>query len=153
MLILADHLICLQFSFICALLIFMLDYGLGKPGDENFNKQALLFRWSFFLAKKRLKKNGAWKSLYAQHSQNLTFSISTEERLIYTNNFKMIVFQNAQPFFTYEMILGMCPVCTHLWVTLSIFLSVDIFYFSVNIFIFMHYLSFSHLLIRLFKRI
>lgn len=148
-----QHFFYLQLAIFCALLIFAIDYGLGKPGDDQYNPQALLFNWCFFLAKKRLIKTGEWWHMNNQLQGQLQAALSKKERLDIFRQFKMIVFQNAKDYFKYEKILGMCPICTHWWISFIIFLIVNFCYFQVNIFTFMLYKLFSHLLIRLFKRI
>lgn len=138
-------------SLLCALFVYMLDYGLGKPADEKFSIKELLFGWSFYLAKRRLKKLNALRELTLQYMQMLQ-DANGEQRTLAHNNFRQIVFQKGREFFTYEMILGMCPICTGFWVTFFIFLPVNIFYYQVNIFIFTLYFLLSHLFIRILKK-
>ena len=127
----------LSLSILCALLVYILDYGLGKPADEKFSTKELLFFWSLFLATRRLKQLNAWFALKKQHEQMImTATSDAASRVTIDNNFKIIVFQKGREYFTYEMMLGMCPICTGFWITLCILLSVNFFYYPVNVFFF-----------------
>jgi hypothetical protein len=139
-------------STISAMLIYVLDYGLGKPGDEKPNYKSLLFFWSFFLAKRRLIKMEGWPNLKQQLDEQLSMASTPMQKATVINSFKEIVFITARPFFTYEMILGMCPICTHFWVSLIFLGTVNIFCFKVNIITFGFHLLLSHLVLRIIKK-
>jgi hypothetical protein len=137
-------------SLICAFFIYMLDYGLGKPGDERPVYGNLLFAWSFLLAKKAL---GSDYNIFAlQYADQLQNASNALERKEIKRNFQDLVFRQGRTLFTWQKIVGMCPICTHFWFTIIIFLSVNIFYFHVNIIIFTLYFLTSHVLIRLLKK-
>ncbi|MEO7049877.1 MAG: hypothetical protein ABI091_31525, partial [Ferruginibacter sp.] len=135
-------------SLIAALFIFMLDYGLGKPGDERPNYYSLLFKWSFYLAKRRLKKEGAWDNLWSQYVNQVYASKTQLQKFNVMISFREIVFTTARPLFTWENVLGMCPICTHFWFSFFLFTLVNIICQKENIIIFGLYFLFSHLLIR-----
>jgi hypothetical protein len=144
--------IYLSISLIAALFIYLLDYGFGKPGDEKPNYQSLLFFWSFYLAKKRLKKMQGWNTFQQQLDEQLATADTLMQKARVIASFKEIVFLTARPFFTYEMILGMCPICTHFWVSLLFFSTVNIFCFKVNIITFGLSFLLSHLFLRIAKK-
>ena len=138
-----------ELSIICALFIYMLDYGLGKPGDEKPLYGSLLFTWSFYLAKRAL--GDEHKQIYSQYIQQLS-NASAFDRKIITLQYKELVFMKARQIFTWQKVLGMCPICTHFWFTFFLFFMVNIFYFQVNIITFSLYFLLSHFFIRLLKK-
>jgi hypothetical protein len=144
-----------ELSLICALLAFMLDYGLGQPGRENFNIKSLLFSWTYFLAKRRLNKLGLFNNYSAQLILNMDrlADNTPSEKSIIREEFKRIVVTEAKRHFVYEYAIGMCPICTHFWIALASFLIVNIFYLSVNIITFTLHLLLSHLFIRLLNKL
>lgn len=140
-------------AILSAMFVYMLDYGLGRPGDQQPNYSALLFGWSFFIAKKTLQNLSAWDNLQDQYIEQMKGAVSPKHELEIKKSFREIVFNTARPLFSWQNIAGMCPICTHFWITFFLFLLVNIFYQKENIFIFGLYFCFSHLLIRIFKRI
>ena len=140
----------LYLSLSCAFFIYMLDYGLGKPGDEKPLYGSLLFAWSFSLAKKALGKK-LYTNLYQQYRDQLTDDPLHNAQV--RASFKEIVFTQARELFTWQKIVGMCPICTHFWFTMIAFVvEENIFYFKVNIITFSFYFLLSHVIIRFLKR-
>lgn len=138
-----------EISIICALFIYMVDYGLGKPGDEKPMYNSLLFGWSFYLAKKVL--GNEHKEIYSQYIQQLSNASAFDKKII-TLQYKEIVFTKARQAFTWQKVLGMCPVCTHFWFSLFLMLSANIFCLKENIITFGLYFLLSHAILRLLKR-
>ena len=137
---------------VAALLAFILDYSFGQPGNEKWNDSELLSGWSFFLAKRRLKKDGAWQEKFTQLNSSLLDAKTPYQRKVIRKSFKQAVFAQARETFYWEKAIGMCPICFHFWLTLCAFLTVNIFYFGVNIFTFILYFLVSHLIIRILKK-
>ena len=135
-----------------ALLVYLLDYSFGQPGNEKWNSQELLSAWSLFLAKRRVKSDGAMSNLITQLQEQLSTAVSPYDKKIIRKNFNQMLFAKARETFYWEKALGMCPICFHFWITLFLFSTVNIFYFKVNIFTFILYLLISHLFIRLLKK-
>ena len=138
-------------SIICAFFIYMLDYGLGKPADEQPIYGNLLFSWSFFLAKKAMGVN--FPPIERQYKDQLNHSTSSFERVQIKRAYQDIVFKQGRQMFTWEKICGMCPICTHFWFTLIIFFLGNIFFFKVNIIIFTLYFLSSHVILRILKKL
>ena len=135
-----------------ALLVYLLDYSFGQPGNEKWNSQELLSGWSFLLAKRRLKRDGAWQGKHQQLLNQLKEAKTPyDEKMIY-KSFRQAVFAQARETFYWEKAAGMCPICFHFWITLITFIAVNIFYFEVNIFTFILYCLVSHLFIRILKK-
>ena len=143
----------LCFTMIMVLLVYMLDYGFGRPGDDTFNHHALLFGWTYILAKRRLKILGEWDDLARQQNAQMQHVTSIREEIEVNAEFRRAVVDRARHFYRWEMALGMCPICTTFWWTFFCFLMVNIFYCKVNIITFTLYFLLSHLLIRLIKKI
>lgn len=140
----------IELSIIAALFIYMLDYGLGKPGDEKPVYGSLLSAWAFYLAKKAL--GSLYISLNQQYRDQLSNAKNDLEKMQIKRSFREIVFMQGRQLFTWQKIAGMCPICTHFWFSLILFFLVNIFYFHVNIIIFTLYFLLSHFLIRLLKK-
>lgn len=134
----------IHLSLISALFIYMLDYGLGKPGDEKPLYTSLLFAWSFYLAKKAL--GAMYPPIYQQYKDQLTGNKLQDAQT--KASFKEIVFTQGRQLFTWQKIFGMCPICTHFWFTLFLFL----FCFQGSFLNFTLYFLVSHLIIRLLKK-
>lgn len=123
----------------------MIDYGLGQPGNEKPNYHALLFGWTLFISKRTLGHEH--KEIFDQY-QNQLKNKNKFERKIITFQYRELVFTKARQAFYWESILGMCPICTHFWFTLIIF----IFFFQGNMFNLAFYFLVSHLIIRILKK-
>jgi hypothetical protein len=130
----------------------MLDYGLGKPADEQPIYGNLLFAWSFFLAKKALGKKN-YRQFLTQYQSQMKGTINPFERVQINRAYQDIVFKQGRQLFTWQKIVGMCPICTHFWFTLFIFLLGNIFFFKVNIIIFTLYFLSSHVILRILKKL
>lgn len=138
-------------SLICAFFIYMLDYGLGKPADENPIYGNLLFAWSFFLARKALGKD--YRGIKVQYIQQMKHATTAFERKQIQRAFQDLIFKQGRQLFTWQKIFGMCPICTHFWFTLIIFSMENIFVFKVNIIIFTLYFLVSHVILRTLKKL
>lgn len=141
----------IELSIICAFFIYMLDYGLGKPADENPIYGNLLFAWSFFLARKALGKD--YTPLLQQYRDQIADTDSETQRAFIYRSFQDIVFKQGRQLFTWQKVFGMCPICTHFWFTLIIFSMENIFVFKVNIIIFTLYFLVSHVILRILKKL
>jgi hypothetical protein len=112
-----------------ALCVYFLDYCFGKPGDEIWNDKAILSKYPYLLAVRRLKLVGLWPKLAKQLAEQLRENKADRAHTARLRaEFKRIVFTTAKPFFFYEYAAGLCPVCFHFWAH-NIFAA---FYFLVN---------------------
>ena len=139
-------------SIFCALLVYMIDYGIGRPSDEKPGYGSFLFGYSFYLAKRRIVKAGLHKALYGQLLEQLSNAKNNLERARIKKSYKEFVFTQGREMFTWEKAIGMCPVCFHFWVTFFILLIGNIFFYKVNIITFGLMFVISHALIRIFKK-
>lgn len=137
----------LIFGILCAFLTAFLNYCIGKPGGD-FSPYEIFSFYTVWLAKGRLKKLGLLEMYHRQYNDSL---ISAQHLYEYTNiknDYKKMLYNAAEPFFTWERMVGMCSVCTCFWVTFitSIFFYENIVYLFINILI-------SHITIRLLNKI
>lgn len=135
-----------------ALLVYMLDFGMGEPGNDSPNVHGLLSFWPQYLAKQALKKAGAWDMLYKQYLDQVNFATDGLQLARINTEFKKMVFQQGRELFTWQYAAGMCPICFHFWINIFFIISVNIFYFEVNIITFIPQLLIGHFFIRLFKK-
>ena len=84
-----------------ALLVYVIDYGLGRPSSNIWNEKALLAVWPLLLAKRRL--NG---------SELLQQKANGKKQQLAKNR---MIFSEAKDDFTWEHPLGICPICAHFW--------------------------------------
>lgn len=139
-------------SIFAALVVYMVDYGLGQPGNDKWKHSDLLSFYSFFIAKKTLQMHSAWDDLHAQYVEQIKNAQTPVEVIRIKQSFKDIVFSQARELFTWQKALGMCPICFHFWICSVTFTIVNIFCQKENIIIFTLYFLFSHLLIRILKK-
>lgn len=139
-------------SLFCAFFIYMLDYGLGKPADDQPVYGSLLFRFSFFLARKALGKD--YTPLLQQYRDQLLDATTRTQKAALRRSFQEVVFMQGRQLFTWQKIVGMCPICTHFWFTFIAFILENIFFLKENIIILqvLFYFTLSHVIIRILKR-
>lgn len=117
-----NHIIIL----LCLFRVFL--YAIGDVYSSNTNQHAILFKYSYWLAKNRLKKEGLFE-------QFLELKNSVKNSL-QKKDYKLLVVNNAKEYFTWENMAGMCGVCTFFWVSLLGFLVFNLnieglLYFSI----------------------
>lgn len=134
-----------------ALLSFLLDYCLGRPSG-NFSPYEIFSRYTLFLAESRMKKIGLWSDFYKQRQEAgaLTSSLAELDETI--TSFDKMMVQRASDFFTWERAVGMCPVCTNVWINV-IFMVVNIFTLHLGLLPLLYILLVSNFLIRLIIRL
>lgn len=111
------HLIffCIVLSLIPACFSFFLDYCLGHPGQEQINSKAILFGWSYYLAKRRVDRNQMNGLVMA--FKDLLNSDDPTQRAQGQSQLKLTVFVQGRNCFTYEQAFGMCLYCTNFWIS------------------------------------
>jgi hypothetical protein len=146
-----DLLLIIFFSCLSAGLSMMLDYGLGKPGSidpEDIGVSEFLSWWTFALARRRLIVNDMFDEI-----ENV-FIIPKNDpyrKVFIIREFKRTVIEKGREFWTWEKIVGGCPICTGFWVALIIAILV---YFVIPLheipswFYFITTPAFSHFLLR-----
>ena len=114
---------------------FFLDFALGNPSGQP-QTGAILFNWTLFLAKRRLKKEDA-------------------EFLRINESFKAELVAGARRYFTFENMLGMCSICTNFWVaTIFYLVSLGLYSYPISgFYLFVSWLTvtlLSHAILRKF---
>lgn len=137
----------LIFGILCAFLTAFLNYCIGKPGGD-FSPYEIFSFYTVWLATKRLEKIGLIKTYHDQYNDSLIRAEKESEYISLKNDYNKMIYEAAEPFFTWERMIGMCSVCTCFWVTFitSIFFYENIVYLFINILI-------SHITIRLLNKI
>lgn len=70
------------------------------------------------------------------------------ERITLNHDFKKILYDAADPFFTWERMIGMCSICTGFWVSLAVGLA-----FTFNFVALVEIIVISHVSIRIINKI
>lgn len=128
---------------------YLLDYCLGKPGSDEVNTKAIFFKYSLFLAVRRLKINNRKNEIERMFSGML----NTEDKgefLQAKKQYLTTLFNSGREHFTWEQAFGMCIFCSNVWICLLTCLVVTIFIpLQINPFIvFITIPAFSHLILR-----
>ena len=148
-----DILLILLIAAISASFSYMLDFALGFPGKEDaseVNTKAILFSWSFYLAKRKLSLG----ELFEIRDTHAPLKDSTKYEIeMLMRGYKTHVFGIARELFTWEHAAGMCIFCTNFYISL---ITASLIYFfhltELNIIptftIFITTPVFSHLILR-----
>lgn len=134
-------------SITLAALTLFLNYCMGKPGGE-FSPHEIFSFYTVWLSKRRLKQLNLWYEYSVQYRESLKKIITKSELKTFKNDFNKIIYDAADPFFTWERMLGMCPVCFGFWVSLAGGLC-----FSKNVVDLLTIISISHISMRIFNKI
>lgn len=128
-----------------ASLMMLINYAIGKPGSE-FSPYEIFSSYTVWLSKMRLQKLGLYNQYLRQFEESRPRTAA--ESIELTNDFKRILYNAAEPFFTWERAFGMCSICTGFWV--SLFIGI-VFY--ENLLYLLSVIVISHVLIRVFNKI
>lgn len=128
-------------------LTLMINYGLGKPSGE-FSPYELFSWYTVWMSVRRLKVVGLYKEYEKQYNESLNRTSTKSEVISLKNDFKKMIYNAADPFFTWERAAGMCPVCTGFWVSLICAL-----FFSNNLSEIIGITVISHITIRILNKI
>lgn len=134
-------------ALIASSLTIFLNYCIGKPSGE-FSPYEIFSRYTVWLSIRRLEKLNLYNSYLNQYEDNLKRNTKIHEIVQLKNDFKRILYNTAEPFFTWERAVGMCPVCTGFWVSLATGL---VFY--ENLLYLLSVIVISHILIRIFNKV
>lgn len=136
-----------------------LNYAIGKPSGE-FSPYEIFSRYTVWLSIRRLKKLNLYHGYMQQYEDNLKRATKPHEVIQLNNDFKKILYNAADPFFTWERAAGMCPVCTGFWITLISstihrLVTVNILKvpFYENLLYLVSVIAISHILIRIFNKV
>jgi hypothetical protein len=141
-----------ELSFIAACLTIFFNYIIGKPANE-FSPYEIFSSYTVWLAKRRLNSFGLLKTYEQDFRENL-IGKKPYEIIEMKSDFKRLLYHSADPYFTWERAVGMCPVCTGFWISLITGL---IFYHNFpqwqDFFELTKIVVFSHVLIRLLSKL
>lgn len=114
---LPDIFLIITIGVLSAFLTIMINYGLGKPSGE-FSPYELFSRYTVWLSIKRLKNVHLYDDYIKQYNQSIIRANTKSEIISLKNDFKKMLYNAADPFFTWERAAGMCPVCTGFWISI-----------------------------------
>lgn len=130
-----------------AFLTIFLNYIIGKPGSE-FSPYEIFSGYTVWLSIRRLKKIGLIKTYHSQFQDSFIKIKNPHEYYPLKMDYHKILYNAAEPYFTWERALGMCSVCTCFWISL-----ITSICFSQN---FVHCVSIvviSHVTIRIINKL
>lgn len=119
-----------------AFLTIFLNYIIGKPGSD-FSPYEIFSRYTIKLCIYRLKKIGLIDTYHKEFSENLkrvedlhdyNNEMNNDGKKIENNpnylsmrmDYHRILYQAAEPYFTWERAVGMCSICTGFWISLIV---------------------------------
>lgn len=106
-----------EIGILSAFLTLFLNYCIGKPGSE-FSPYEIFSFYTVWLAKNRLRSDSVLSTYLEQYRENMARVKSDRERRTLNNDFRKVLVDAAEPSFTWERAVGMCPVCFGFWVSL-----------------------------------
>lgn len=136
-----------EIGLLSGLLSIFINYCLGKPGG-TFSPYEILSRYTVWLSKRRLIKTGIYKTYQHQMNETLLRLNDHHEIVTLKMDFKVMLYNAADPFFTWERAAGMCSVCTGGWVSVLAGL-----FFTTNFVHLVIIVLISHITIRVINKI
>lgn len=130
-----------------AFLTLFLNYCIGKPASE-FSPYEIFSRYTVWLSIKKLQRIGLYQQYINQYNENLKRMNSKHEIFSLNKDFEKMLYNAAEPFFTWERMVGMCPVCTGFWVSLITGLCFTQSFISLSVIVLT-----SHISIRLLNKV
>lgn len=137
-----------EIGLLSGFLTVFINYLIGKPASVEFSPYEILSSYSVWLSRRRLKRMNLYKQYEQQFNDGIKRTNTHHEVVSFKNDFKKIIYQAAEPFFTWERAAGMCPVCSGVWVSLAAGL-----YFTQNLLYLLIIVLVSHVTIRLLNKI
>lgn len=135
-----------EIGILSALLTVFLNYCIGKPGSD-FSPYEIFSFYTVWLSKNRLKNLNLYWEYEKEYEENMKRTRTHSERLSIIKDFKIIIYSAAEPFFTWERAVGMCSVCTGVWISLLTGI-----YFTQNIVYLVSIVIISHITIRILNK-
>ena len=133
----------IEISILAACITLFLNYCIGKPASE-FSPYEIFSSYTVWLSIHRLKEVGLYDQYSEQYHDNLQRVKTKYEVISLKNDFKKMLYNAADPYFTWERAVGMCPVCTGFWISLIVSILA-----SANILHILEIVVFSHIIIRI----
>ena len=133
----------IEISILAACITLFLNYCIGKPASD-FSPYEIFSSYTVWLSIRRLKEVGLYDQYSEQYHDNLQRLKTKYEVISLKNDFKKMLYNAADPYFTWERAVGMCPVCTGFWISLIVSILA-----SANILHILEIVVFSHIIIRI----
>lgn len=140
-------LLFISVGIIAAFVTIFLNYCIGKPGGE-FSPYEIFSGYTVWLSIRRLQDVDLYRQYAGQYNENIQRANTKHEIIQLKNDFKKILYEAAEPYFTWERAFGMCPICTGFWVSLIASL-----FFTFNLFEIITIVVISHITIRLLNKV
>ena len=137
----------IEISILAACITIFVNYCIGKPASD-FSPYEIFSSYTVWLSIRRLKEVGLYDQYSEQYHDNLQRLKTKYEVISLKNDFKKMLYNAADPYFTWERAVGMCPVCTGFWI--SLFVSILAF---LNILQIVETIVFSHIIIRIANKL
>ena len=137
----------IEISILAACITLFLNYCIGKPASD-FSPYEIFSSYTVWLSIRRLKEVGLYDQYSEQYHDNLQRVKTKYEVISLKNDFKKMLYNAADPYFTWERAVGMCPVCTGFWVSLIIAILA-----TGNILHILEIVVFSHIIIRIANKL
>jgi len=137
----------IEISILAACITLFLNYCIGKPASD-FSPYEIFSSYTIWLSIRRLKNVGLYDQYSEQYHDNLQRVKTKYEVVSLKNDFKKMLYNAADPYFTWERAVGMCPVCTGFWVSLIIAILA-----TGNILHIIEIVVFSHIIIRIANKL
>lgn len=102
-----------------AFLNVFINYCIGKPGSKEFSPYEVFSWYTVWLSKMKLKRIGLWKQYEQQYAGSIK-EIPKFKKIELKNDFSKVLYEAADPFFTWERAVGMCSICTGFWISLGV---------------------------------
>ena len=137
----------IEISILAACITLFLNYCIGKPAGD-FSPYEIFSSYTVWLSICRLKEVGLYDQYSEQYHDNLQRVKTKYEVISLKNDFKKMLYNAADPYFTWERAVGMCPVCTGFWISLIIAILA-----TGNILHIFEIVVFSHIIIRIANKL
>ena len=137
----------IEITILAACITLFLNYCIGKPAGD-FSPYEIFSSYTVWLSIHRLKEVGLYDQYSEQYHDNLQRVKTKYEVISLKNDFKKMLYNAADPYFTWERVVGMCPVCTGFWISLIIAILA-----TGNILHILEIVVFSHIIIRIANKL
>ena len=137
----------IEISILAACITLFLNYCIGKPAGD-FSPYEIFSSYTVRLSIRRLKEVGLYDQYSEQYHDNLQRVKTKYEVISLKNDFKKMLYNAADPYFTWERAVGMCPVCSGFWISLIVSILA-----SANILHIIEIIVFSHIIIRIANKL
>ncbi len=137
----------IEIALLAACLTIFINYIIGKPSGD-FSPYEIFSSYTVWLSIRKLKKVGLYYQYTEQYEDNLKRAKTLHEVISLKNDFKKMLYNAADPFFTWERAVGMCPICTGFWISLIIAILA-----TGNILHILEIVVFSHIIIRIANKL